>query len=124
MKRFMFAIVIVLTLAVAAGASGASARSASIPSRPVMLVCTSVTAINYALEVVVLTDGKAGVKQGDAAVTALYKAAEVAGQPFISESIALGNALESEKWATTNRAFTALASSCQAHGDPIVLFTL
>jgi len=53
-KRFMFAIVIVLTLAVAAGASGASARSASIPSRPVMLVCTSVTAINYALEVVVL----------------------------------------------------------------------
>lgn len=47
MKRFIF--VIVLTLTVAAGASGASTRSAaSTPSKPVLLVCTSTAALNYA----------------------------------------------------------------------------
>jgi hypothetical protein len=121
----------IIALALAGGTATAlttTVATASAPSAPVMLVCTAAAATNYALDVVVLTNGSKGGPQGSAMAFELGKSAAMAGAPFLNEVLKLSTALESVSktgsFASTNRAFTALAGSCRASGDKITLFTL
>jgi hypothetical protein len=126
MKRFIF--VIVLTLTVAAGASGASTRSASIPSKSVLLVCTSTAALNYAevIQLQTMTGSAATAKALSNAAATYGKAAILVGAPFYGDAVNMARAMAKFKTGLgpMNSVFATEAGQCRAHGDPIVLFTL